>query len=121
MGEIDEQKQFYSEWIWEFYCSMDDVIDNFNIQYEECSLDIEDGPEFAFSTDAGHIRRSFWWFSIIIEEAFGHSSYDYDYEEIPGSGIKAYNCKKCGMACWDPEDSEMAKQEMCSIHVKIGE
>jgi hypothetical protein len=112
-----EQKQFYVEWVYDLCVSMDEVMDNFNIQYDECCLDIEDGPEFSFSEDAGHIRRSFWWFSIIIEQAFGHSSYEYDYEEIPGNGIKLYNCKKCGASCWNHEDSEMGKQEMCSIHV----
>lgn len=118
---MNETKEFYNEWIWDLYCSMDEVMDNFNIQYEECGLDIEDGPEFAFSADAGHVRRSFWWFSIVIEQAFGYDSHEFEYEEIPGSGAKAYNCKKCEISCWHFKDSEMGKQEMCSIHVSLGE
>lgn len=82
MCEPETTRQFHAEWTYDLFCSMDEVMDNFNIQYEECAIDVENPPVFTFFSENSHIRESFWWFAIIIDEAFGYNEYEFEYKEI---------------------------------------
>lgn len=71
-------RQFHHEWIYDLYVMMDGVMDDFNIQYEECSIDVEKPPIFSFFEENCGLCDVFYWFSIIIEHAFGYREYEYD-------------------------------------------
>lgn len=68
VSKVEEEiitRQFHHKWLFDLCLAMREVMDNFHIQYEECSIDVGNPPTFTFFDENCSTKQVFMWLRVI--------------------------------------------------------